>query len=61
MRQFISGNVTLLDEGSEGMYFILRDELTSIVQQLAIMEEELPFFEEVLAQRTKALAPKKKV
>ena len=50
MKQWVDTNITLISEDHEELYLIVRDEISGIVQQLAITEEELPRIKEVIEQ-----------
>jgi len=47
MMSYIEKNCTLLDDGDAGIYLIVRDEITNIVQEYAIMPEEVAAIQEV--------------
>lgn len=50
MKQWINGNVMLISEDHDELYLIIKDEISSITQDYAILPEELPRIKEVIEQ-----------
>lgn len=50
MKQWINGNVMLISEDHDELYLIIKDEISGITQDYAILPEELPRIKEVIEQ-----------
>jgi DNA-directed RNA polymerase subunit H (RpoH/RPB5) len=48
MKTFVDGNVTLIQEDRDELYLSIKDLDTNILQEYAILPEELPRIKEVI-------------